>query len=344
MLSAHRPWLAAVVVGVLCRLALAQDKLPPPAPPPSTPLQIPTGNAATVNGQPISEKAVFRALRRVPADKRAEARQEIINYLADNVLLDQEMVRQKISVDKKEIDAKLELTRAEIKKDGKEFDKVLKDLCLTEDEIRAQIEADLRWDKYCTRLATPRVIRELFDANQAMFNGSMVRARHILLTPSAATPQAAEQARVKLALIRKQIEDRVTQGMARLDPKLDKLKREEARIKLLDQAFADFATKESACPSKAQGGELGWFPRAGKMVEPFAKAAFELKPYQMSDIVTTTFGQHLILVEEVKPGKEVKFEDARDVVKDVFCDRTRDELLARLRPKAKIVINPAPKP
>ena len=108
------------------------------------------------------------------------------------------------------------------------------------------------------------------------------------------------------------------------------------------QAFSDAAAKESSCPTKAQGGDLGWFPRAGKMVEPFAKAAFALKPYEMSDVVTTAFGQHLILVLAVKAGMPVKFDDAKDVVKDVFCDRLRDELIASLRPSARIVTNPAP--
>jgi parvulin-like peptidyl-prolyl isomerase len=338
MVFAHRLFLAAVVLGLCCRAAMAQEKIASPV---ST--SIPTGNAATVNGQAVSEKALYRALKRVPADKRAEARSEILSYLIDNLLLDQEMTRQRVSIEKKEVDTRIEQIKTEIKKDKKEFDKVMKELLLTEDELRAQITADLRWEKFTTRQASDKALRELFTNNPAMFNGSMVHARHILIIPSSGTAQAVAQARTKLVDIKKQIEGMVVRGLAKLDPKLDNLKREEARIKLLTDGFTELAGKESMCPSKAQGGDLGWFPRAGRMVEPFAKAAFALKPYQLSEIVTSPFGHHLILVLEVKPGKEIKFEDVKDMVKDMYCERLRDDILEKLRPTAKILITPTPK-
>ena len=80
------------------------------------------------------------------------------------------------------------------------------------------------------------------------------------------------------------------------------------------------------------------------MVEPFAKAAFALKPYQMSDVVATKFGYHLILVTDRRAGKETKFDEVKEVVKDVYCDRLREELLAQLRSKAQIVIGGQTKP
>ena len=52
------------------------------------------------------------------------------------------------------------------------------------------------------------------------------------------------------------------------------------------------------------------------MVEPFAKAAFTLPPYKVSDVVTTQFGHHLILVTERKPGKAVKYEEIKEDVKE----------------------------
>ena len=79
------------------------------------------------------------------------------------------------------------------------------------------------------------------------------------------------------------------------------------------------------------------------MVEPFARAAFALKPVAMSDVVVTQFGHHLILVLDAKGGKEVKFEDVKEAVKDVYQDRLRDQLLEKLRPRARIKVNPAPK-
>ncbi len=345
MSTAQRPWLAAALAGLCCWPALAQEKLPPPAPPPSTALlKPPHGNAATVNGQAITEKAIFRGLRRVPEERRVEARKEILNYLIDNVLIDQEMTRLKIAVEAREVDARIAQIKEEIKKDGKEFADVMKGLYLTEEELRNQIAADLRWDKYANQQATDKAVRELFDNNLAMFNGTLAHARHLLLTPPQDTAESAQATKAKLVAIRKRIEDQVAEGLAKLPATADKAKRDEERNKLLDKAFAEAASRESACPSKKQGGDLGWFPRAGKMVEPFARAAFALKPYEMSEVVTTPFGHHLILLLAIKPGQPVKFEEAREVVKDVYCDRLRDDLIARLRPAANIVMTPARKP
>ncbi len=89
---------------------------------------------------------------------------------------------------------------------------------------------------------------------------------------------------------------------------------------------------------------MGYFQRSGKMVEPFSKAAFALKPFEMSDVVQTPFGVHLILVTDHKAGfVDVKYEDIKDDVKDEFCDRLRDQVVAKVKPTAKIEILPAPK-
>ncbi len=148
--------------------------------------------------------------------------------------------------------------------------------------------------------------------------------------------------RSKLAGFKKNIEEQVAQAMAKLPPQTDSLERERARSRWTEEAFVTLASKESACPSKAQGGDLGWFPRAGTMVEPFSKAAFALKPYQMSDVVTTQFGHHLILVVERRPGKEPRFDEVKDDVKEVYCDRLRDALCAQLRPTANVRTNGSP--
>ena len=159
----------------------------------------------------------------------------------------------------------------------------------------------------------------------------MVRARHILLTPASNDPQLGEQAKTQLLMCRKQVEDQVVAGLAKLPLTTDNLAREEARTRLMEDAFAALAREKSACPSKAQGGDVGFFPRVDGMVEPFAKAAFSLKPYQMSDVVKTQFGYHLILVTRRQQGKEVKFEDVKDSVKEVYSDRLRERLITQLR-------------
>src|SRR5205085_1174376 len=88
--------------------------------------------------------------------------------------------------------------------------------------------------------------------------------------------------------------------------------------KLLEEAFAAAAKEKSACPSKDAGGDVNFFARNGMMVEPFAKAAFALKPYQMTEIVKTQYGYHLILVTDRKPGTATKFESVSEEIKEVY--------------------------
>src|SRR5439155_5350871 len=113
---------------------------------------------------------------------------------------------------------------------------------------------------------------DMFDANKNMFDGSVVHARHILLTPPPNDAQKAQQAKGNLLAWKKQLEDQAAAEAAKLPAGTDNLAREKARVKALEDTFAELAKKEAACPSKAQGGELGRVPRAGRMVAPLADA------------------------------------------------------------------------
>jgi len=59
------------------------------------------------------------------------------------------------------------------------------------------------------------------------------------------------------------------------------------------EKFAKIAKEVSLCPSKKRGGDLGTFSR-GKMVKEFEKAAFALQKGQLSPVIKTKFGYHII--------------------------------------------------
>ena len=75
--------------------------------------------------------------------------------------------------------------------------------------------------------------------------------------------------------------------------------------------FADLARQYSEGPSNVSGGDLGYFDRK-KMVKRFSDAAFALKPGEVSDIVETRFGFHLIKVYDKKAKSAYVFENIKD--------------------------------
>jgi peptidyl-prolyl cis-trans isomerase D len=135
--------------------------------------------------------------------------------------------------------------------------------------------------------SSPERVRKAYEDRKAEFDTpEQVRARHILVSvPPGADDAARAAAREKLEAARKRI--------------------------LAGEDFATVAGEISDDPgSKAQGGDLGFF-RRGQMVRAFEDAAFALAPGQLSEIVQTDFGLHLIRVEEKRAPVAVPFDQAQ---------------------------------
>ena len=123
------------------------------------------------------------------------------------------------------------------------------------------------------------------------------------------------------------------------DAALDKIKAIRERIVSGEADFAEEAKKNSDCPSGQQGGSLGWFGR-GMMVPEFDKAAFEMKKGEVSGIVTTQFGYHIIYKADERGGGAQTLVDVHDQIKDLLRHEARgramDAFVAELRQAAKI--------
>jgi parvulin-like peptidyl-prolyl isomerase len=294
------------------------------------------GVAATVNGVPIAEITVQRALRRVPPDKHTEARKDILDMLIDNSLIEQYLVQQKVNVDQKEVQSRLAELQAEMQKQKQDMATMMREMNLSDEEMRYQVAADLRWEKFENIKATEPVLQDMFQKNPVMFDGTRVRARHILIKPDG--KQTTEAAKAQLQSIKKEVLAAGDAAVAKLPPTTDATAKSQARATAVEEAFSKAAEKYSACPSKQVGGDLDYFPRAGSMVEPFARAAFALKPYEVSEPVATQFGMHLIMATGRKAGTPVTYDKVKDIVHEVYCMQMREQLAAQLRTTAKINI------
>ena len=123
------------------------------------------------------------------------------------------------------------------------------------------------------------------------------------------------------------------------DKALDKIKEIRERIVSGKSDFAAEAKEHSDCPSGAQGGSLGWFG-PGMMVPAFDKAAFAMKCGEVSDVIETQFGYHIILKTDERAGGPQTLVDVADQIRDLLRHEARgramDAFVAELREKVKI--------
>jgi peptidyl-prolyl cis-trans isomerase D len=141
--------------------------------------------------------------------------------------------------------------------------------------------------------ATDAAIQAYYNSHQAQYQvKDQVKARHILISvPEGSDAKTDAAAKAKAEDVLKQLK--------------------------AGGDFAALAKKYSDDPgSKDSGGELGWFG-TGKMVPAFEKAAFALQPGQISDLVKTSFGYHIIQVEQKQTAHTKSLAEVRDQIAPV---------------------------
>lgn len=125
------------------------------------------------------------------------------------------------------------------------------------------------------------------------------------------------------------------------------VKTEEEANKIADEienglAFEEAAEKYSTCPSKARGGDLGFFTK-GQMVPEFENAAFGMKKGEISKPVKTQFGYHIIKLVDKKESTTNSFEEVKDQIRQFLLGRKQNNLYisktTELRDKYEVKIN-----
>lgn len=286
----------------------------------------------TIDGQPLPEEAVEFEYRRLlqfysqhmPAEQlKAETdnlRAKAVEQAIGAKLLINEAERLEIKVPADRIEARIDSMVEQV--GGREvFEQRLKENNLSEDALRGNIEegckVDLLIEKLCEGLSDPTEaeMKEHFEANRKHYvQPERASAQHILIKPASDNDADRATAESRIEGIRKEIE-----GGAK---------------------FEDLAAAHSECPSgKQNGGSLGWFGR-GMMVPEFDEAVFSMNVGELSDIIETQFGFHVIFKTGEDEGGEASFEESESKIRDLLRHDKRGRVIAahveELREKADI--------
>ncbi len=305
-------WLALALLAGLTGPALGQEAKP----------------MATVNGQPITKAEVEAVLKRQPPSaaplteaQRRQAQSEALDYLINETIMRQFL--QRATAGKPPIAPYSAAVTKHVKElaDGlakkkQTLAEFLKETGQSEDELRASIVKEMQWEAYINENLSEGAVKKYYEAYKPFFDKVVVRASHILIRlPQTADETERRVARNRLVELRKQM----------VSGKLD---------------FAEAARKYSDCTSKEQGGDLGFFPRKFVVLEPFARAAFALKVGEISGVVETDYGLHLIKVVDRSKGEPSNFEDVKAEVRRICMMEMGMAILGREHKAAKIVITP----
>jgi len=255
----------------------------------------------------MSRMMMAQGLTGMPSDQIAQARsaleQNVIEEFTAQTLLLNETERQKISDDSEVADVLTKL-KADIPK-GQTFETVLQTYGMTEADLRADIQKDVKIRKLLDKEvaaadATDEEVKSFYDTKREYFNiPETVHARHILVMCPAESDEAKKTEKKALA--------------------------EECRKQLLAGSdFAEMASKYSECPSKSEGGDLGTFPK-GRMVPEFETAAFSQKINDIGEIIQTQYGYHIIQVLERNEAKVKSFEEVKATIVKYLKSQKRNK-------------------
>ncbi|HYG63074.1 MAG TPA: peptidylprolyl isomerase [Thermoanaerobaculia bacterium] len=307
----------------------APGSAPAAAAPPMPADKIPAV-VARINGQEIRKDALLAEAERMQQQfaarlgQQTPATQEFYQKILDGMVAQQlllaEAQAQGITVTEAEVNAQIEPLR---KRMGDEkFKQALTTEKMTEDKFKQEVRKNAVVEKLLaskvvsTVKVTDQDIQAYYDQNKDEFKRpERARLRHILVrVEQNATAEAKQAARQK------------AEGLL-------------ARVKG-GEDFAKVAQEASDDPgSKPRGGDLGWVA-PGQTVEPFEKAAFALKPNEISPVVESRFGFHIIQLQEKQAADTAPLSEVKERLTTFLRTKQTGEAIEahvnQLRSKAKI--------
>jgi peptidyl-prolyl cis-trans isomerase C len=262
--------------------------------------------AVTVNGEEITKGQIAEEVTRLSrqfggrmSPEQMEQMQSALTKqatenLISRALLTQKIAEEGIAVSPEEVASRMDEVRSNF---GSEEDlsNRLAMMGMTVEMLEKEMETGLGVEKLLAEHApseevTDADVKAYYDDNPGQFEQpERIKASHILIKSDPGDTDAMK------AEARKEAE----KVLADLKNGAD---------------FAQMAREHSACPSSQNGGDLGFFQR-GQMVKPFEDAAFALGVGQMSGIVETQFGYHIIKVTDREEGRQIPFEEAKDNIR-----------------------------
>ena len=283
----------------------------------------------TVNEEPIFSWEVNLMAPQIQRELTEQGappkREDVINLamqrIVDTRLLAEEARRRNLRPDSGRVESAM--AKIEEQAGGPEgLQKALDGIGATHDQLRASVsETDLVQVFMATQIepglsVKAEDVRAFYNANPELFDRpEMVRARHILirLTPNSTTADKKEaRTRAQAA------HQRVVAG----------------------EDFAVVAGQVSEGREASQGGDMGFFAQ-DSMMPALADVAFALEIGQISDIIETQFGFHILKVEEKRAASKMPYEEARGPVRQLLIENRTGEklsgLLVQLREAATIV-------
>lgn len=241
-------------------------------------------------------------------------------------MIDIEAVIQKAKKDgltpsKEEVDKAFEELKKNIDAD-EEYKKKLKEKGIDDTYLRQQQEQDLTIQKYKENFEknvkiSDEEMKKYYDEHKKDYYKDEVKASHILISTVDENGKELSEAKKK-------------EAKKKAEEVLKKAKSGEEFSQLAKEYSDDTG-------SAANGGDLGYFTK-GQMVEPFEKAAFSLKVGQISDIVESQFGYHIIKVYD-KIDEQLPFDDVKDEIKNTLIEDKYIANIEEISKKAKVEKN-----